>query len=124
MTAIVTSAAEAFDRYHHALEADLLIQAGWHKEEDGRQLACALGVLGDDVNKPRDCPASVMPRWLAQMVPWFFDRMAFDDAKRWGLELDWLRGRDLQCWCPLGSRFCHVDIIIDRANRPREAGAA
>lgn len=29
-----------------------------------------------------------------------------------------LRGRDLQCWCPVNSRWCHVDTLIARANEP------
>jgi Domain of unknown function (DUF4326) len=32
-------------------------------------------------------------------------------------EIGRLRGRDLQCWCPLSSRWCHIDILIERANR-------
>ncbi|MGZ8327376.1 MAG: hypothetical protein ACXWUV_07650 [Allosphingosinicella sp.] len=87
MNAIAATAAEAFERYHRAFAEDLLIQKGWHRQKaDGRQLACGLGVLGDQVYSPGDCPAAVMPRWLARMVPWFFDLMAFEDAKQWGLD--------------------------------------
>jgi hypothetical protein len=28
-----------------------------------------------------------------------------------------LRGRDLACWCPLGSP-CHVDVLLELANQP------
>lgn len=28
-----------------------------------------------------------------------------------------LRGRDLACWCPLGSP-CHADVLLELANRP------
>jgi hypothetical protein len=28
-----------------------------------------------------------------------------------------IAGRNLQCWCPHTSRWCHADILIDRANR-------
>ena len=80
-----TTAAEAFDLYAAAREADLLVQGRWHDERDRRQLACGLGVLGPNVNGPGDCPASVMPAWLARMVPNFFDSMDFADAKDWGL---------------------------------------
>ena len=82
---LVTTAAEALDRYKAFLDEDRLIQGGWHQEEDGRQLACALGVLGQDVSSSKDCPAQVMPRWLAQMVPWMFDGQTTADAKSWGL---------------------------------------
>jgi hypothetical protein len=76
----------AFTRYEQAFLSDALIQGSWHTERDGRQLACGLGVLGPDVNSPGDCPATVMPRWLAQMVPYFFDRQTAADAKSWGLK--------------------------------------
>jgi len=82
--AIAQTAAEAFKLYEQALAADELTQRDWHREIDGRQLACALGVLGSDVSSPDHCPARVMPRWLARMVPRFFDRQAFDAAKDWG----------------------------------------
>ena len=93
---IVQTAAQAYAKYREALAHDALTQNAWHREEDGRQLACVLGVLGDEVKEPRDCPAQIMPRWLAQMVPWFFDGMEFDDAKSWGLkfyeQIDCLNG--------------------------------
>ena len=27
-----------------------------------------------------------------------------------------LSGRDLQCWCPLTSPWCHAEILLHRAN--------
>lgn len=27
-----------------------------------------------------------------------------------------LAGHDLQCWCPVTSRFCHVDTLVERAS--------
>ena len=83
---LATTAEEAFARYEAAFNEERLLQGNWHLEKDGRQLACALGVLGDTVTGPGDCPAEIMPRWLARMVPWFFDRMEFGDARQWGLE--------------------------------------
>jgi hypothetical protein len=83
---LVTTAAEALDRYKTAIEGDQLIQFNWHDQAgDGRWLACALGVIGDGVNRPETCPASVMPTWLAQVVPPLFDGLPFDAAKQWGL---------------------------------------
>jgi hypothetical protein len=32
-------------------------------------------------------------------------------------QLPALRGRDLQCWCPLTSAHCHVDVLLEVANR-------
>ena len=81
---IAATTKEALERYEAAFAEERLIQASWHTERDGRQLACALGVLGDGVDEPSKCPTTIMPRWLAQMVPAFFDRQKFDDAKDWG----------------------------------------
>ena len=83
---IAQTAAEYEARYKNAFEHGGLTQASWHTERDGRQLACALGVLGDEVKSPSDCPAQIMPRWLAQMVPNFFDGQKQDDAFAWGLK--------------------------------------
>lgn len=83
---IVETAAEAFARYRQAYDNGGLIQNAWHETgDDGRHLACGLGILGGNVTGPKDCPAQVMPLWLAQMVPHFFDNQPFDDAKAWGL---------------------------------------
>ena len=85
MAEVVTTAREAFERYEAFYAGDRLIQSNWHETaSDGRQLACALGVLGDKVCDPDDCPGAIMPRWLAHMVPTFFDCQEFDDAKDWG----------------------------------------
>ncbi|HEX7693769.1 MAG TPA: DUF4326 domain-containing protein [Sphingomonas sp.] len=32
--------------------------------------------------------------------------------------IDQLAGRDLQCWCPLTSDWCHADILLRVANSP------
>ena len=81
------TAEEAFARYQTYMAEGRLLQSSWHSQaDDGRQLACGLGVLGDDVNSPKDCPAQIMPRWLAQMVPWFFDSQDKEDAFAWGLD--------------------------------------
>lgn len=29
-----------------------------------------------------------------------------------------LAGKDLQCWCPTTSEWCHADVLIDLANAP------
>ena len=84
--ATVADAREAYERYLFALEHGLLVQSDWHTEQDGRKLACMLGVLGQGVASSDDCPAQVMPRWLARMVPGIFDGLGFEDAKAWGLK--------------------------------------
>lgn len=27
-----------------------------------------------------------------------------------------LRGKDLACWCPLGTKFCHAEVLLRMAN--------
>lgn len=29
-----------------------------------------------------------------------------------------LRGHDLQCWCPVSSRWCHANVLLRLANEP------
>ena len=86
MTDTVATAHEAFERYTAFYEEGRLVQSDWRTtDDDDRVLACALGVLGQDVESSNDCPAAVMPRWLAQIVVHLFDRQLFDDACDWGL---------------------------------------
>lgn len=50
-----------------------------------------------------------------------FSAAEIDALARWRWRLDRelprLFGRDLQCWCPLTSRWCHADILIAYAAR-------
>lgn len=65
-------------------------------------------------------------RWLAgRLGALSLERLGFSPAEIDALTrlrarvlaaLPALRGRDIQCWCPLSSRWCHVDTIIERAN--------
>ena len=78
------TAQQAFESYEDALHNGWLRQATWNSEDDGRRVACALGVLDPSVSSASDCPASVMPKWLARMVTWLFDGQSKDDAFAWG----------------------------------------
>ncbi|WP_370169768.1 DUF4326 domain-containing protein [Sphingobium abikonense] len=40
-----------------------------------------------------------------------------DWRNRLDAELPDLHGRDLQCWCPLSTKHCHVEILLEVANR-------
>ncbi|ODT86694.1 DUF4326 domain-containing protein [Phenylobacterium sp. SCN 70-31] len=45
-----------------------------------------------------------------------------DRRRRWFVEeIDQLRGKNLACWCPLGSP-CHADVLLELANAPSEEG--
>jgi hypothetical protein len=52
----MTTAQDYATRYKQAFETNTLTQGEFHTERDGRQLACALGVIGPDINDAKDCP--------------------------------------------------------------------
>jgi Domain of unknown function (DUF4326) len=37
-------------------------------------------------------------------------------SDEWRQALEWLRGKNLACWCPL-DQPCHADVLLDLANR-------
>ncbi len=81
----ITRAKDALQRFVEWRAQGCIIQGKWHTEDDkGREVACALGMLGADVNGPRGCPASIMPLWLAECVPSLFDAGPLDAALEWG----------------------------------------
>lgn len=55
----------------------------------------------------------------------FSDAEAKALDRRRGILLDRLpslTGRNLQCWCPLSSDWCHAEILLDMANVPGAHG--
>lgn len=54
-----------------------LIRRGWTgTDAQGRHTACLLAALSPEVARsqdPADCPASIMPAWLAWLTPWIDD---------------------------------------------------
>jgi hypothetical protein len=65
-------------------------------------------------------------RWVNRDLPiGELERLGFNHSEinrliewrnRLDQELPRLRGQDLQCWCPLNSRWCHVDTLLEAAN--------
>lgn len=85
-----------------------IIQDAWRQDggSHGRELVCALAAFGSDIHSSADCPADLMPAWLAKLVPRVGDLIAANDvpwfmgklvvrAKRWqSLDTDaWERVR-------------------------------
>ena len=64
-----------------------LVQGTWHDEDDGREIACLLGAAAG-IDDATQCPASVMPAWVAHAMPGLFDGQskahALAFAIRWG----------------------------------------
>jgi hypothetical protein len=64
--------------------------------------------------------------WLRGIAsPYVLSRAGFSEAeikalRRWRdqliASLHRLRGRNLQCWCPLTSAWCHANILLRLAN--------
>jgi len=76
----------ACDRIETFASEGRLIQSKWHSvEENGRQLACLLGAIDDGIKDTIDCPASVMPPWLANLLPTIFDGVTEARASEYGI---------------------------------------
>lgn len=74
-----------------------LAQRTWHDEKDGREVACLLGAAAG-ISDEDECPASLMPAWLAHALPSLFDGQsmahAMTFARRWGEAMilpEWVR---------------------------------
>lgn len=57
-----------------------IIQNQWRHPQDGRELVCALAAFGPDINSAADCPADLMPQWLAALVPNIDDGIAASEV--------------------------------------------
>ena len=70
----------ALARKYHA--AGAIIQGAWQGENNGRNLVCALAAFGEpgEINGTSDCPADLMPQWLAELVPAIDDGIAEDQV--------------------------------------------
>jgi len=56
----------------------------WHyTTADGREMACVLGWLADDIDDPSECPAEYMPQWLASLIPDCNDRTSEEGFAAW-----------------------------------------
>lgn len=64
-----------------------IIQGSWRKNVGGRELVCALAAFGPDINSASNCPADLMPRWLAELVPTLDDGIAKNDVPWFSGEL-------------------------------------
>src|ERR1700690_1644789 len=64
-----------------------LIQQTWSSEREGRHVACLLGAAGG-YSSTKECPAELMPGWLAECTVTLFDGLAPEDvapiSKRYG----------------------------------------
>ena len=71
----------ALARDYHARGS--IIQNSWHSTaSDGRDLVCALAAFGEpgEISGTEDCPADLMPGWLAHLVPALDDGIAASEV--------------------------------------------
>jgi hypothetical protein len=60
----------ALDRLNDMVNENRIIRGKWQSTDaQGRETACLLGALGSDITDTKDCPASYMPSWLAELTP-------------------------------------------------------
>jgi len=83
---LAASPAEALALFERTKKDDRLVQDKHHKEVAGRHFSDILGVLGDEVQSPSDCPERIMPLWLAHTASRLFRAQPLDRAKEWGLQ--------------------------------------
>lgn len=75
---------ERIDALALAATEGRVIREDWRQTgADGREMACTLGWLGDDIEDPSECPAEYMPRWLAYLVPECNDRTGEEGFAVW-----------------------------------------
>ncbi len=86
------------DRLNQFINEGRLLRWEWvGKDAEGRETACLLAAMSPEVGEsrsPDNCPASIMPAWLAHLTPWIDDncsvekwpetiRKYADLARRW-----------------------------------------
>jgi hypothetical protein len=99
-----------------------IIQNDWRRDgDDGRELVCALAAFGPDINAASDCPADLMPQWLAEMVPVLDDGIARRTCRGSWASCSSARRRGHPRRCRVGA---HSHRLHDRLARQALASAA
>lgn len=93
----ITDPKQAGERLLQFARENRLAQGTWSRKEDGREFACLLGAAAG-IDDAKECPASLMPEWLAHALPSLFDGQtpahAMTFARRWGeamIRPEWVR---------------------------------
>jgi hypothetical protein len=71
--------ATAADNIISYLRDGRLVQNAWTREDQGHHVACLLGAAGN-YHSTQDCPATLMPRWLAECTVTLYDGLPQEDA--------------------------------------------
>ena len=81
---IQTTHDEASARIHAFASEGRLVQGEWHKM-NGVKKACLLGAIHSGINSEHDCPASLMPQWMARLTVRLFDGIRTERTQEYGL---------------------------------------
>jgi hypothetical protein len=108
----------ACDRIELFAREGRLTGGEWHNARDGREIACIYGSIDPSISSVNDCPASLGPRWLHELVISLFDGLA-DDATRNVYGLRYAQAlRKTEAWTPErweGARADFLCLTIDKA---------
>ena len=74
---------EAASRILSFLKDGRLVQGAWHRQDGARELACMIGAIDPKITGAEQCPAGVMPQWLAYVTVSLFDGQSKTDAMAW-----------------------------------------
>jgi hypothetical protein len=108
------------------LDEGRLVQRLWHDEDGGRERACVLGAIAPNIVSHTDCPASVMPRWMAPLTVYLFDGQSKADAMTWagrfGTQMGQWHRLDDAAWFRTWASFC--SWCVADAQRSADSAAA
>ena len=118
----------ASERILQHLREQRLVQGEWHSQDaQGRELACVLGAISPEIVSATECPASVMPQWLALIVVGMFDGQGKDDAAAWagrfGEQMSRWHVLDGAAWDRVRAAFCAA-CVEDADKSAADASAA
>ena len=103
-----------------------LVQWTWHREQDGRELACVLGAISPDIVSDTKCPASVMPLWLSPLTVFLFDGQTKAEALAWagrfGAQMGRWHALDSAAWDRVLAAFCAACVADAQRSADSAAG--
>ena len=83
----ITDPVQAGERLLTYAREGRLVQGTWPAQRNGREIACLLGAAAG-IDRADQCPASLMPAWVAYALPGLFDGQSKAHAQtfaiRWG----------------------------------------
>lgn len=106
------SAEASIDNLIQYLAEGRVIRGQWRgKDEQGRDTACLLASIGPNINRPKDCPAEIMPVWLAYLSVPLNDRGSIEAwpamIQRYGTAARRWHVLDIAAW-----RRCRAKTMI------------